>query len=288
MKGPGVAPILERLSSPVAAEAWREFLDAYAALILHVIRAKERAPDDASECFLYVCEELSRNGFRRLRRFRVDGPAAFPTWLSAVVRNLSIDWHRRRSGRRRPFRAISRLPLLEQELFRCVFDQGMSADAALLHLKPRFPALSWARVSEGIERVRKALAPRQLWLLSIRQGSLVSIEQPTDPRPDAEAAAMSREMRAHLARALRELPRADRLLLRLRYGQDLTLEQIARLTGMESAQNVDRRIRKIVDELRRRMTGPALHAESAKTERGVRVSRTNDILSGPHGEDPVD
>ncbi|HSF16312.1 MAG TPA: sigma-70 family RNA polymerase sigma factor [Vicinamibacteria bacterium] len=282
MKGPDVAPILKRLSSPGAAEAWRDFLDAYAALILHAIRIAERDPDDASECFLFVCEQLSRKGFRRLSRFRVDGPASFPTWLTAVVRNLTIDWHRKRSGRRRPFRAISRLPLLEQELFRCVFDQGMTAEAALLHLRPRFPALSWARVSEGIERVRKALAPRQLWLLSIRQGSLVSIEQPADPGPDPEILAASNEMRAILARVLKELPSVDRLLLRLRFDHDLTLDQIARLTGMDGAQSADRRIRKVLDDLRQRMTGRV----GAKNENGVRVSGTDEVLSDPHGEEP--
>jgi RNA polymerase sigma factor (sigma-70 family) len=282
MKGPDVAPILERLSSPHAAEAWRDFLDAYAALVLHVIRIAERDPDDASECFLFVCEQLSRRSYRRLRRFRLDGPASFPTWLSAVVRNLTIDWHRKRAGRRRPFRAVSRLPLLEQELFRCVFDQGMTEEAALLHLRPRFPALSWESVSKGIERVRKALAPRQLWLLSVRQGTVVSIEQPADPGPDVETLTASNEMRAILSRALHDLPHMDRLLLRLRFDEDLTLEQIARLTAMESAQSVDRRLRKVLHDLRQRMTGSA----GAKNESGVRVSRSDEVLSDPPGEEP--
>ncbi len=116
---PDVARVLGRLSTRDAADAWREFLDAYAALILHVIRTGARDPDDASDCFLFVCEKLSQNKFRRLRRFRTDGPASFSTWLRAVVRNLSIDWHRKRAGRRRAVRSISRLPVLEQELFRC-------------------------------------------------------------------------------------------------------------------------------------------------------------------------
>jgi DNA-directed RNA polymerase specialized sigma24 family protein len=69
------------------------------------------------------------------------------------------------------------------------------------------------------------------------------------------------------------------LLLRLRFDQDLTLEQIARLTGMESAQSVDRRIRRVLEELRQRMN-------VEKNDRGVRVSMTDDVLSELHAEEP--
>jgi DNA-directed RNA polymerase specialized sigma24 family protein len=69
------------------------------------------------------------------------------------------------------------------------------------------------------------------------------------------------------------------LLLRLRFDQDLTLEQIARLTGMESAQSVDRRIRRVLQELRQRMN-------VAKNDAGVRVSMTDDVLSELPAEEP--
>ena len=167
----------------------------------------------------------------------------------------------------------------------------MGVEAALFQLRPRFPALSWERLAEGVERVRKALAPRQLWLLSTRKSSFVSFEeprptsggkpfsQPTDPGPDPETLAASNERRSTLARALSQLPKLDRLLLRLRFDQDLTLEQIARLTGMETAQNVDRRIRKVLQELRQRMN-------TDKNDTGVRVSMTDDVLSELRAEEP--
>ncbi len=167
----------------------------------------------------------------------------------------------------------------------------MGEEAALFHLRPRFPALSLERLAEAVARVRKALAPRQLWLLSTRKGSWVSFDEPrptsggkpfphpTDPGPDPETLAVSNERRSTLARALSRLPRHDRLLLRLRFDQDLTLEQIARLTGMESAQSVDRRIRNVLEELRHRMN-------FAKNDNGVRVSMTNDVLSELRAEEP--
>jgi DNA-directed RNA polymerase specialized sigma subunit len=42
----------------------------------------------------------------------------------------------------------------------------------------------------------------------------------------------------------------DRLLLQLRYEQELTLEQVARVLHLENAQQADRRIREVLSRLR--------------------------------------
>src|SRR5258706_12794353 len=95
--------ILRGLTSDEAQSAWSEFLQSYAALIYQVVGFFERDTDHAADCFLFVCEHLSNNRYRRLRAFRVDGPAKFTTWLRAVVRNLCLDWHRKEFGRQRIF-----------------------------------------------------------------------------------------------------------------------------------------------------------------------------------------
>jgi DNA-directed RNA polymerase specialized sigma24 family protein len=56
-----------------------------------------------------------------------------------------------------------------------------------------------------------------------------------------------------VARALARLPSADRFMLRLRFEQDLTLDQVARLSGLPDAQTADRRLRKILDVLRQKI-----------------------------------
>ena len=43
----------------------------------------------------------------------------------------------------------------------------------------------------------------------------------------------------------------ERLLIRLRYEEELTLEQIARLSGLPDAQTVDRRIKQVLAALRK-------------------------------------
>ncbi len=186
-----IAEILQGLGSSDSQDAWREFLEGYAPLLLQVARYSEPDPDSASDCFLFLCEHLSREGFRRLRRFRVGGAASFSTWLRAVSRNLCLDWRRHRHGRPRREGAVPTRPIE------------------------------------------------------------VPLEEVRDPAPGPEMVAACNERQAALASAVGRLPAEDRLLLRMRFEQELTLEQIARTTGLKDAQSVDRRIRGILAALRK-------------------------------------
>lgn len=265
MNDPQIARILQGLRSNRLEQAWTEFLQDYSPLILQVIRSFERDPDHVSDCFLFVCEQLSRHGFRRLRRFRPEGPARFSTWLRAVVRNLCFDWHRQEFGRERVFQSIARLSTLDQEVFRCLYEGGATAEAAFLRLRPRFPQLTREQVGESKDRIEGSLTPRQRWVLSVRafRTESASFEQPEeegaaqgeipDFRPDPETDAISEEKRTSLAKALSRLPARDRLLVRLRYEQDLTLAQIARLLGLGDPQSADRLLRKVLDRLREQL-----------------------------------
>jgi len=148
MSHEAVIELLERLSSTRGDAAWDEFLSGYSSAMVHVIRRCGVAHDRADDCFLDICEALSDGGFRRLRSFRPDGPASFKTWLMAVVANLCIDWIRREHGRVRSFRSVSRLPELDRQVYRCIFERRMSRTQCLHALLPRFPGLTESRVAE--------------------------------------------------------------------------------------------------------------------------------------------
>ena len=189
--GERISRLLEELASQDPAEAWREFLQTYAPVLQQVVHLFETETDAAADCFLYICEHLAANQFRRLRQFRPEGAASFATWLRAVARNLCIDWHRKLYGRPR---------------------SGAYPD------RPSLEPLEEARV--------------------------------TDPRPDPEARAAAQERQAALRKLVDRLPEPERLLIRLRFEHELTLDQIARLTGLKDAQTVDRRLRQALDSLR--------------------------------------
>ena len=260
-----IASILDGLGSGSRQQAWENFLVCYSPLILQVVRLFEADPDDIADCFLFVCQQLAGNSFRRLRRFRPEGPASFTTWMRAVSRRLCLDWYRSAFGRARIFDSIARLSAADRDVFRTVHQQSLPLDEALAAVRHRFGAFTAEQLKESLERIQQSLTPRQQWLLSTRkrrlepletelgEGARPGLDHLHEPGPNPEALAVRQEEREGLAQALASLPASDRLIIRLRFEEELTLEQIARLSGLGDAQAADRRIRKILHLLRQRL-----------------------------------
>jgi len=262
MSDESVTVLLERLSSARAAAAWSEFLTRYSPLIMHVVRRHEVGEERAAECFAHVCGALSDDGFRRLVNFRPDGPARFRTWLMAVVANLCVDWRRKEQGRVRPPRCVSRLPDLDRQDFRCIYERHMSRAQCLQALLPRFPGLTDAMLSGINARLFELLSPQQRSQLTVRAPTSLKpatcgvspeddepawqLEQP-GPGPDDLTAEL--QERRRLQDAVARLSAEQRLLLRLRYEQNLTLAEVARLTGQSDPFRANRQIRAALDTL---------------------------------------
>jgi RNA polymerase sigma factor (sigma-70 family) len=260
MPDPGIAELLQALGSQEPQPAWNSFLQTFSVSICEVVRWFERDADDAEDCFLYVCEQLSRKQFRRLRRFDPHGRASFLTWLRAVVRNLCLDWHRSRFGRYRVFQSVARLSDLDQQVFRYVCEQGFSAEQCTEALNPRFSGISTEQVEHSLQRLRNTLAPREMEQLDARRrrallmnsGGLgeAGCQEPIDPAPDPEIQVAVQEGWDDVQRALARLAAPDRLLLLLRFDQELTLAQVARVLGLKDPQTADRRIREVLARVR--------------------------------------
>jgi RNA polymerase sigma factor (sigma-70 family) len=256
---PFIASMLSALSSAERQLVWCAFLDRYSGLIYHVVRSFDQDPDRSGNCFLFVCEQLSAKDFRRLRKFDLVGRASFSTWLCAVARNLCLDWHRKEHGRYRVLGSVARRSAADQLLFELVFRRGFSVEEAREELSRRSFDLSFAAVEERISDLRRCMSSRQLWLLSSGKTVPDSIDsgeegtyvaEPADPAPDPEALVALRETHEQVSAALGSLTDSDRLLVRLRYQEGLTLQQVARLVGLKDAQTADRRLRDIIDHLR--------------------------------------
>jgi RNA polymerase sigma factor (sigma-70 family) len=258
--------LIGRLASPEPQEAWDEFLTDYSSLIRQVILAFEQDPDHASDCFLFVCEKLCEDRFRRLVRFKPGGTARFSTWLKVVIRNLCLDWHRKEFGRQQIFQTIAGLVTLDQEVFRTVYHQGLSNQDCYSRLRGHYPDVTLNAIEESLNRIQQALSPRQLWLLQMRRPRFRSLESETgedemevsvlqiaDPSPGPETLAFLKEQHSALERALSSLEPSERLLLKLRFDQGLTLQVIAHLMNLKDAQTADRRLRTILEGLRNRL-----------------------------------
>jgi len=246
--------------------AWDEFLNGYAPLILQVVHLFERDQDRIEDCFVFVCERLKRNNLRRIRQFKTQGAATFATWLRAVVRNLCLDWRRHRFGRPRLFRSISRLPGLDQEVFRCIYHRRLRENETFHTVRALYPSLTRGELADSMVRINKCLSPHQSWLLVSRIPRLESISASSsnpdasdrdselpDREPDPETQSARQESLTALRKAMSDLPPQQRLLLRLRFEQELSLEQIAHLTQLPSSLTVQRIIQRAIATIREQL-----------------------------------
>ena len=278
MPNPSITELLQGLGSQDPQPAWDSFLEVHSALISQVVRWFGRDTDEAGDCFLYVCEQLRRNQFRRLRRFHPEGRASFTTWLRAVVRNLCLDWYRSRRGRYRVFQSVARLSDLDQQVFLHVCDKGLSVEECTETLRPAFATVSLEQIETSLEHLRNTLGPHQMRLLNARRSRphLVDADgsdrpggrEVEDPSPDPEVQAALREGLDSVQRALTRLPDSDRLLLLLRFEQELTLAQVAKLLSLRDAQAADRRIRGALVKIREYL-GVTMEAEEKAHARSV-------------------
>ena len=73
---------------------------------------------------------------------------------------------------------------------------------------------------------------------------------PEDEAPTPEERALKSDQLSRLFNALDRLCPEERLMVRLRFDQDLTLTEIARLLGLNDAAQVHRRLQSIIERLR--------------------------------------
>jgi RNA polymerase sigma factor (sigma-70 family) len=253
--------LLNDLYSPNQQDAWAEFLSAYSSPIYQVVRHFEADPDNAADCFQFVCEQLIDRRSSRLKKFRGEGSATFTTWLRAIVRNLCIDWHRKQLGRQRLFSSVTQLPVFDQHVFRMIYEQAVPPEDCVAILAAEFPNTTIHQITESRNRIEGALTPKQRWLLAQRVGnqngnaghSEEILRDIKDASPDPEARAIENERRQKLERAMKSLSNNERLLIRLRFEEGLTLEKAAALLGLGNAQKADRKVREILERLRKLM-----------------------------------
>ena len=277
----GIPALLERLRSKDAQAAWEELLLEYSAVLYQAAQASLQDRDEIADCFVYMCEQIAKNGFRRLLQFRPDGPASFTTWLRVVARNLSFDWHRRVHGRIRPFKSVQELSPLELEVYRCRYERSLSKESTLERLQATSPEITEAELEDSEIRVEKVLSPSQRWILAARKRSTPQIPlepigadgesqsiDAADQAPSPEARVLDAEQRVALRRSVESLQPDERLVVRLRFEGELSLEEIARLTGLGDAQRAHRRLAAILHKLRAAL-GQGAHRKNAGVVREI-------------------
>jgi RNA polymerase sigma factor (sigma-70 family) len=230
--------------------AWECFLDRYSGRILGILRRLGFDYDGAMERFVYVCEKLAEDDWRRLRAIERPGTTGELTpWLVRVVHNLSINWAAGHDGRRRINRAVARLDAFDQEVFAAYFWEGLRPAEVHQRLRAARPDLDLPEVLDSLERVFASLSANKIWRLVsnlTRRRPPVSLADAGDDSPLAarlasaeptpEEAALRSESETLLEAALAELEPLDRLLLQMRYEEGLPVRETAAALGLDESE----------------------------------------------------
>ena len=198
----------------------------------------------------FVRLRLIEDDYAVLRKFQ--HRSSMRTYLAAVIERLSLDFCVERWGRWRPSAVADRLGPVAVLLERLV-----TRDAYTLN--------------EAIEIVQtshaSALSPRELrdiWgqlparfkTTEVGEEAAAAVQSPQN----AESSVENAELQVNVDRLDRTLksafdrvPAQDRVLVALRYDQDLSIVEIARLTG-SSVPTLHRRLDRTIKDLRRALT----------------------------------
>jgi RNA polymerase sigma factor (sigma-70 family) len=199
---------------------------------------------------------LEQNG-RRLRAY--DGDGVFRAFLRSTAINLVADLGRREHGRQRPRAAFARLTDLQQQAYRLVFEQRVSAAEATRRLAQ----------PEAAEAVAAVLAVGDLGIThSGRRPRLVALDGEhsldlADDRDTPEELLLAREEMVErtgrevaLLAALREMPARTRDILEQRFLHGRKPREIAAVTGID-VKEVYRTLERALVQLKRDLVVPS-------------------------------
>lgn len=235
-----------------------QFLKLFSSTILQVARQYATDHNLRDDCYLFVTEKLSANRFHRLVSYQPEGAASFRSWFNVVVANLCIDWQRQQRGRPRLFKSILKLSDFDQSVFKYRFQQRLSMDACFETLQGHFPECSKVQLAWAVARINLSLTPAQMQSLYVQQSKTVSLDEHQDGSNAnelsgtghcPETTAIFRQDHDKLQRALAMLSPHHRLLIKLRYQQDLSLKEVARLTRLGDPFRARRHIQAALDQL---------------------------------------
>lgn len=218
--------------------------------------------DDADDFASWAKMKLVEDDYAALRKFR--GESSITTYLTVVVAMLYRDYRVSRWGRWRPSAAAQRRGRVAVRLETLVHRDGHRLDQAGEILRTsgetELPDGELARILAALPD-RAPMRPVEVGPEPL--GGAPSAERADDRVLGAEAEAERRAADEALARALARLPPEDRLILRMRFWEELSVADIAR--GLDLPQKpLYRRIDRALAELRRHLEASGVSRERVR------------------------
>ena len=209
-------------------------------------RRRQLAAPELEDFSGFVRLRLIEHDYAILRKFQ--NRSSLWTYLSAVIERLSLDYCAEKWGRWRPSAMAERLGPAAVMLERLVSRDGHTLEEALEIVRSSHSSsLSKADLLKVWEQL-----PLRVRTTNVAEEAAAAIPSPRTSEESVDAAELHEKIERigrALQAALDELSAQERVVLALRFDQDLTLTQIAELTG-SSVATLHRRHEKAIRLLR--------------------------------------
>ena len=238
-------------------ELWKEFLHRFTKLILKIIWQVEKDKDRVMDKYLWVCTKLAANNFYILRKFNEgskDRTPKFTTWLVAVVRNLCIDEHRSTFGRKRLPKALLKLNDTDRKIFELYFRKSYSIDEI-----ENTMSLQEGIVNESLERIEELLkSSRESIYVVNKSTEFISLD---DLKLISESTSADNldSLEFLTEQWIVKLSEEEKIIVRLKFWEDLGVKDIAKILGYKSVQKVYAVLRNALKFLRKEAEGDVIN-----------------------------
>lgn len=214
---------------------------------------------------------LMENDYAILARY--EGRSALGTFLTIVVERLLSRERARMWGRWHPSAEAVRLGEAAVLLEKLLVRDGRSLDEAIPIVRALDPSLDRRRMRELAESLpERTLRPRLVPLPKTEDAFAASDQADTNAR-QAEARRITERAARIVRETLAGLDTHDRMLVRFRFGAELSIADTARLLGVPQ-RPLYRRIEALLGQLR-----------EALVREGIDASLVADVISASASED---
>ena len=209
-------------------------------------RRRHLAASELEDFSSFVRLRLIENDYAILRKFQ--NRSSLWTYLSAVIERLSLDYCAEKWGRWRPSAMAERLGPAAVVLERLVSRDSHTLEEALELIRANH---TFGLAKTDLLKLWAQL-PLRARATDVGEEAAAAIPSPRTSEENVDAAELHTKI-AQIDRALKaaldQLSAQERVLLALRFDQDLSMVQIAKLTG-SSVPTLHRRLEKAVTLLR--------------------------------------
>ncbi|MFQ5525919.1 MAG: sigma-70 family RNA polymerase sigma factor [Thermoanaerobaculia bacterium] len=243
-----------------------EHLDFIERTVGSLARRNALKPWDADDFEGLVKLRLVTDDYAILRKFQ--GRSRLTTFLTSVIQNLYRDYRIHRWGKWRPSAAAKRMGDLGVQLEALLYRDGFKTSEAFEILRER---LGVTASDSELETLVGELKPRTTRRFE-SDGALAWLAAPDrcdEAALDRERAEAMKRAEDGLCRALKSLETEERLILKMRFGDSLTIRAIAEALDLPQRQMYTR-VQSLLGKVRRRVE-----------EQGVSCEDVLDLLDWP-------